>query len=61
MTATQSPGAIHKECEHEPFTYRPYRRGYYRCHTCGQILPLSNIGVRIMAWMEDYLFEDYGW
>ena len=32
------------ECRHEPFDYRPYRRGMYRCSVCGGRLPLSAMG-----------------
>lgn len=38
------PDFLHGECKHEPFDYRPYRRGVYRCHVCGGHLPLSAVG-----------------
>ena len=49
---------MYNECKHEPFTYRPYRRGMYRCLECGGYLPLSAMGKMWLKEMYDYATRD---
>jgi len=42
------------ECTHEPFDYRPYRRGRRRCKVCGGYRPLSKMAQEMLNKLIDY-------
>ena len=46
---------FHDKCQHVAFTYRPYRRGRYRCHECGGYRPLSAYAKKMRIDLLEYI------